>query len=117
MIAIPPLVGYRIRLIDLFKISLFLIPSAGVWRFFMAKPSRAELREALSAASSAHHEFEQNFLKGERDEYWAGWYAAFVIGRLGEFTTPTKLTKWLQEANGEGEWAKIAADHLLKKLH
>jgi len=70
----------------------------------------------LSAAGSAHHEFEQNFLKGNRDEYWAGWYAAYVLGRLGEFTTPTQLTKWLEEAQGEGEWDDFAADYVIEKL-
>lgn len=79
-------------------------------------PSKEELRKALSAAGSAHHEFEQNFLKGERDEHWAGWYAAYVLGRLGEFATPTQLTEWLQEAQGEGEWADLAADYVRKKV-
>jgi hypothetical protein len=82
----------------------------------MANPSRADLREALSAAGSAHHEFEENFLKGERDDYWAGWYAAYVLGRLGEFTTPTQLTKWLQEADGDGDWANFAADYVVGNL-
>jgi hypothetical protein len=83
----------------------------------MNNPSKADLRGALSAAGSAHHEFEQNFLKGERDEYWAGWYAAYVLGRLGEFTTPTQLTRWLQEAEGEGDWIDFAADHVVGNLN
>lgn len=83
----------------------------------MDNPSKADLREALSAAGSAHHEFEQNFLKGVRDEYWAGWYAAYVLGRLGGFTTPTQLTKWLLEAGGEGDWADFAADNVLGNLN
>ena len=82
----------------------------------MTNPSKAELQGALNAASSAHHEFEQNFLKGERDEYWAGWYAAYVLGRLGEFTTPTHLTQWLREVQGEGEWVDFAADYVIEKL-
>lgn len=82
----------------------------------MANPSKAELREALSAAGSAHHEFEQNFLNGVRDEYWAGWYAAYVLGRLGEFATPTQLAEWLQDVQGDGEWADLAADYVVEKL-
>lgn len=82
----------------------------------MIYPTKSELQQALSAAGSTHHEFEQNFLEGRRDEYWAGWYAAYVLGRLGEFTTPTLLTKWLQEAQGEGDWEHFTAEYVMKKL-
>lgn len=82
----------------------------------MIHPTKSELQEALTAADSAHHEFELNFLEGVGDEYWAGWYAAYVLGRLGEFTTPSLLTKWLQEAQGEGQWEDFAADYVMKKL-
>ena len=82
----------------------------------MDNPSKADLREALSAAGSAHHEFEQNFLKGERDEYWAGWHASYVLGRLGDFVTPTQLARWLQEADGDGEWPDFAADRFAGNL-
>jgi hypothetical protein len=33
-------------------------------------PSDSALAEALSAAGSAHHEYEQTALKGVRDEQW-----------------------------------------------
>ena len=49
-------------------------------------PFDSSLAEILSAAGSAHHEYEQTALKGVRDELWAGFYAAFVLGRLGDFT-------------------------------
>lgn len=39
-----------------------------------------QLRDALSAAGGAHHDYETNFLRGTRDEQWAGWYAAYVLG-------------------------------------
>ena len=42
-------------------------------------PSDSAIAEALSAAGSAHHEYEQTALKGVRDELWAGFYAAFVL--------------------------------------
>ena len=44
-------------------------------------PSGSALAEALSAAGSAQHEYEQTALKGVRDGLWAGFYAAFVLGR------------------------------------
>ena len=33
-----------------------------------------------------------------------------------EFTTPSLLTKWLQEAQGEGQWEDFAADYVMEKL-
>ncbi len=79
-------------------------------------PTHEQLREALSAAGSAHHEYESNFLSGARDEQWAGWYSAYVLGRLGDFTTPTLLTRWLEEAPGEGDWPRNAAAHVHSKI-
>jgi hypothetical protein len=54
-------------------------------------PSDSALAEALSAAGAAHHEYEQTALKGLRDELWSGFYAAFVLGRLGDFTAASSL--------------------------
>ncbi|MFQ6022401.1 MAG: hypothetical protein ACE5NW_06735 [Acidiferrobacterales bacterium] len=80
------------------------------------KPSRNDLQRALAAAGTAHHDYEQEALKGSRDEHWAGWYAAYVLGRLGDFTSPSTLTRWLENAPTEGEWAASAADHLMRQL-
>ena len=81
-----------------------------------AIPSRQELERALSAAASAHHEYEQAILHGARDEQWAGWYAAFVLGRLGDFTPPSRLTRWLQAATADGPWATAAATYVGDQL-
>ena len=43
-------------------------------------------------------------------------YAAFVLGRIGEFTTPSALTSWLKEVPTDGEWSDMAAEHVLDKL-
>ena len=75
----------------------------------MAQPSHANLVAALRAAAEAHHEYETNALGGVRDEQWAGWYAAYVLGRLGDFATPTDLSAWLASASGTGDWAESAA--------
>ena len=80
-------------------------------------PTNEQLRETLAAAGSAHHDYESNYLNGVRDEQWNGWYAAFTLGRLGDFTSPTNLAKWLGDAQGEGEWASVAAAHVAEKLH
>ena len=79
----------------------------------MAKrPSLNDLQEALTAAGVAHHEFEQHALRGVHDEQWAGFYAAYVLGRLGDFTTPTLLAGWLEDAPSVDDWAAAAARYV-----
>ncbi len=56
-------------------------------------PSRDQLREALSAAAGAHHEYEQVALGGQHDAQWSGFYAAYVLGRLGDFASPSALRR------------------------
>ena len=82
----------------------------------VAIPTEQQLRDALSAAGNAHHDYEANFLRGARDERWAGWYSAYVLGRLGDFTTPTSLTQWLETVTGEGDWSQNAAAYVLSSL-
>ncbi len=79
-------------------------------------PTEQQLRDTLSAAGSAHHDYEANFLNGARDEQWPGWYSAYVLGRLGDFTTPTRLARWLQAVSGEGDWSRNAAAHVLSSM-
>lgn len=74
--------------------------------------NRDELVAALTAAGKAHHEFETVTLEGERDELWAGFYAAYVLGRLGDFTSPSRLAGILEAVDGD-PWAEAAADAVL----
>ena len=76
----------------------------------------ASLETALRDAGAAHHEYETNYLSGERDEMWPGWYAAFVLGRLGDFAPPTDLARWLEDAPLGGDWASDAADLIVQRL-
>ncbi len=76
-------------------------------------PTEEQLRKTLSAAGIAHHDYQSNFLKGVRDEQWAGWYSAYVLGRLSDFTTPSLLTRLLVEVSGEGDWSQNAAVYVL----
>ena len=78
----------------------------------METPSNDELVAALKAAGAAHHDYESNALKGEPDEHWSGWYAAYVLGRVGDFATPTHLAGWLAEAPASDDWAQSAADYV-----
>ena len=81
----------------------------------MTMPSRETLVAALRSAGSAHHDYESNHLGGQRDEHWAGWYAAYVLGRTGDFATPTRLTACLESAAGD-DWADTAATVILEQL-
>jgi hypothetical protein len=69
-------------------------------------PFDSDLAEVLSAAGSAHHEYEQTALKGVRDELWAGFYAAFVLGRLGDFTAASRLAALLEAVDAPSNWPK-----------
>lgn len=82
----------------------------------MDKPSRAELVKALQAAGAAHHDFEVNALRGIHDEQWSGWYAAYVLGRLGDFVTPTILAGWLSAAPASDDWPSSTADYIEERL-
>jgi hypothetical protein len=80
------------------------------------RPSREQLREALDAAGSAHHEYQTNTLGGVRDERWAGWYAAYVLGRLGDFVSPSVLARWLEESPAGDAWSAAAAEYVIGRL-
>ena len=79
-------------------------------------PSDSAIAEALSAAGAAHHEYEQTALKGVRDELWAGFYAAFVLGRLGDFTAASRLAALLEEVDAPSNWSEAAAEHVATTL-
>jgi hypothetical protein len=79
-------------------------------------PTKEGLAEAVKAAGAAHHEYEQTVLKGVRHEEWAAFYAAYVLGRLGDFAPPSVLTKWLTEAPLTQNWAESAAAHVLSEI-
>ena len=80
------------------------------------KPSVQMLRDALAKAGQAHHDFENLFLRGVRDEQWAGWYAAHVHGQLGDFMPPSKLAQILEETHAKGDWISDAARNVFDAL-
>ncbi len=81
-----------------------------------ARPTRQDIAAALAAAGSSHHIYEQKFLNGKRDEQWPSWYAAYVLGRLGDFTSPDTLTRWLESAPGSDDWSASTAAHVMRQL-
>jgi len=79
-------------------------------------PSKDELSRTLDTAWDVHREFQKVYLKGVRDEAWPSWYAAFVIGRLGDFTVASLLTKLLEAAPNADNWAEATAEYILNEL-
>ena len=79
-------------------------------------PTKEGLEEALAAAGKAHHDYETNILGGVRDEQWPGWYAAYVLGRLGDFTSPSQLSELLAAAPSADSWAASAASFVSDQL-
>jgi hypothetical protein len=82
----------------------------------MDTPSREQIVAALQAAAAAHHDYQANALHGVHDEQWHGWYAAYVLGRLGDFVTPTVLANWLSASPGSDDWSSSAADYVEERL-
>ena len=82
----------------------------------MSTPTQDQLEEALAAAGSAHHEYEQAILDGKRDELWSGFYAAYVLGRLGDFAAASTLSRWLEAAPNEANWAAAASSYVLSRV-
>ncbi len=79
-------------------------------------PTKEQLLKTLIDAGKAHHEFQSNFLGGVRHTQWAGWYSAYILGRLGDFTTPTLLTEWLEEIPNDKGWFRKAAEHIFLNI-
>ena len=82
----------------------------------MSQPSQDELASALTDAGHAHHDYEQVVLGGKRDELWPGFYAAYALGRLGNFVAPSTLSSWLEEAPSGEHRPTSAADYVLERM-
>ncbi|MBT3241302.1 MAG: hypothetical protein HON98_13615 [Chloroflexi bacterium] len=79
-------------------------------------PSHEILVETLNAAWAAHKEFENGFLNGVRDEQWSTWFTGYVLGRLGDFVSPSSLVVWLESIDAEEGWSEAAASLVLNEL-
>lgn len=82
----------------------------------MSQPSRDELAQALADAAEAHHDYESVSLRGSRDERWPAFYAAYALGRLGDFVEASTLSRWLEESPAGDHWPTSAAAHVLERL-
>ena len=79
--------------------------------------SKAALEKALRDASLSHHNYEEIILHGVRDKYWSGWYAAYVLGRLGDFTSPSELSSLLETISADDDWFLAATDQIYMKFN
>ncbi len=79
-------------------------------------PSPGALGAALIAADAVHAEYERVALKGVVDASWAGFYAAYVLGKVGEFVEASRLAELIEEVEEGEDWAEVAAAHVLTKL-
>lgn len=79
-------------------------------------PSQSMLEQTLAAAVAVHDEYERTALKGVVDRAWAGFYAAYVLGRLGDFAPASRLAALLTEVEDISDWEAVAANHVLMKL-
>ena len=79
-------------------------------------PSHDVLMSTLAAAVAAHDDYERVVLKGVVDANWSGFYAAYVLGRLGDFVPASRLASLLSEVEEADGWDETAADHVLMKL-
>ncbi len=82
----------------------------------MSDVSQEDLAQALAAAGVSHHDYEQVSLDGARDEQWSGFYAAYALGRLGDFAAPSALSAWLEAAPSGDHWPTSAAAHVFERL-
>ena len=80
----------------------------------MKYPTKAQLIAALARAGELHHSYEKVYLAGERDERWAGFYAAYVLGRYGDFERPELVAEQLEKTPVSENWAADAAEAVLQ---
>jgi hypothetical protein len=82
----------------------------------------------LTQAGMAHHEYEQNILKGVYDREWARWYADYVLTNglnklLKTSITVEQLTQLLVQTNSQYEaenhtqsWSDYTAEKIYSSL-
>lgn len=84
------------------------------------------IKMALQKAERAHHKFEQEILKGKRDDEWAAWYATFLKtnteGAIFSDIEANILEMALKEATNEQvhhkehSWEAFTANYIVHHL-
>lgn len=94
----------------------------------MADALQTKVEALLREAQAAHHRYENEELRGVRDEQWAAWYADYLLangldGLLASQSDADELSaalnditeEKLQAGNGE-DWAAYSAAALLLRM-
>jgi hypothetical protein len=84
-----------------------------------------EISSLLTQAGMAHHEYEQNTLKGVYDRNWAIWYADYILTNglnklLKTSLTVEQLTQLLVQTNSQYEAENPPqswSDYTAEKIH
>lgn len=91
----------------------------------MSNTTVTQIAALLSQAGEAHHEYEQNQLRGEYDQNWPTWYADYIIKEglsklLNREVSTEQLGQFLSQSNEEYKkenpsqsWADYTAGKLL----
>lgn len=80
----------------------------------MKYPTKSQLITALDRAGELHHSYEKVYLTGERDVHWAGFYAAYMLGRYGDFERAELVAEQLEKTPVSDHWAADAAEAVLQ---
>lgn len=87
-----------------------------------------EISSLLTQAGMAHHEYEQNILKGDYDRDWAAWYSDYALANgfnqlLNTSLTLEQLTQLLVQINSQYEaetptqsWSDYTAEKICSSL-
>ena len=78
--------------------------------------NRYALQQTLESAAAAHHEYQTVALKGALDQQWPAFYAAYALGRLGDFMEPSALAASLEAVKAKDDWAGAAAEKIASAL-
>jgi len=82
----------------------------------MKYPTNAQLVTALQQAVEMHHSYEKVYLGGKRDTLWSGFYAAYVLGRCGNFLPAERVAEELDKVPAGRDWSINGAKALLEVL-
>lgn len=82
----------------------------------MIEITKEKIVKALNGAGNAHHEYQEVIFGGANDKYWPGFYAAYLLGSLGDIVKPSILTRWLEESAEWEDWGETTANVFLERL-
>ena len=82
----------------------------------MKLPTIEQLENALQMAENLHNEYELVYRDGQFNETWSGFYAAYILGKLGEFVKPSILADLIESTPDGKNWFHTTAEYILKDL-